>query len=506
MKRMKNMKIIIAVVLIMCCLSGCAQFNDAIGKSTEKNTSTSTDDANKNPDNPSEDDSFSVSLVYDGEPYIPSIPMSAQWTDGSSFHEAAFDKNGIAKIDGLDGDYKVTLSDIPEGYTYNPNIHVTTNRSKNITIELYKYTKPRVGGGGLYNCIKINKLTVYRAELVGPSSVVYFEFTPSQSGTYSIESWTDITQNNVNPLMDEYNGMSAAKYFRGTVDGGGISSTYTKNFKHEIRIDQKMVGNTFTFAVRAESETDFPVNIDFAVQLDGGFKIDWTTSVMMIPEVELKTVNAPSGAKLMNPEIEISKGKYRFDGSLYGLNEDDGYYHRYNEATGKYDGELLFAYITSACRFLELPFTAIEYVGNSALTVTNGTENYKFFIEGGKTRGYFCVNNAEPVIICPCIKNGCGGVCVNGCRDCLPECRTVTAEQKELMMKYGGYADHANNDGMCPVTEELKDFLQKFSVSQRYFNDGNGWVENNGTIDIDSLEDDQWLFACAYYQGFTNLP
>lgn len=72
-------------------------------------------------------------------------------------------------------------------------------------------------------------------------------------------------------------------------------------------------------------------------------------------------------------------------------------------------------------------------------------------------------------------------------------------------MLKGGYADYANSDGLCPVTEELKEFLQKFSVSQRYFNDGNGWIEYNSTSPIDAAEADQWLFACAYYEGFTNL-
>lgn len=484
----------------MCTFSGCGQFNEAVGVSTETPTETPTGNSTDDP----EDNIFSVSLVYNGEPYIPDIPISAQWTDGKSFNEAQFDENGTAKIDGLDGDYKVTLSDIPEGYTYNPNAYVATNRSRNITIELYKYTQPRTGGGGLYNCVKIKKLTVYRAELANSSSMIYFEFTPSESGTYSIESWVDVTSNSVNPLMDVYTGTSAAKFFYSTLDDGGVSSTYTKNFKYEIHIDQKMVGNTYTFAVKAESGTEFPVNIDFAVQLDGGFQENWTTSVLIIPQAKLETISAPAGARLVGPEIQISKGKYRFDGSLYGLNEDDGYYHRYNAATGKYDGELLFAYISSPCRFLEDPFTIIEYHGNSALTVTNGTENYKFFIEGTGTRGYFCVNTSPPPIKCPCIDNGCGGVCVDGCPNCLSECRTVTAEEKKAM-ESGGYANYANDDGLCPVTQELKDFLQKYSVSQRLFNDGNGWVENNGTIDIDSLEDDQWLFACAYYVGFTNL-
>ena len=62
-----------------------------------------------------------------------------------------------------------------------------------------------------------------------------------------------------------------------------------------------------------------------------------------------------------------------------------------------------------------------------------------------------------------------------------------------------GYADWCNADGVVPVTEELAEFLQKFAISQRYFADGDGWVETNSRKSIDAYEDSQWLFACGYY-------
>jgi hypothetical protein len=62
-----------------------------------------------------------------------------------------------------------------------------------------------------------------------------------------------------------------------------------------------------------------------------------------------------------------------------------------------------------------------------------------------------------------------------------------------------GYADVVNRDGKFPVTPELKDFLQEYSISQLLFRDGNGWVEENPNIKVDAMEDDQWLFACGYY-------
>ena len=64
-------------------------------------------------------------------------------------------------------------------------------------------------------------------------------------------------------------------------------------------------------------------------------------------------------------------------------------------------------------------------------------------------------------------------------------------------MGTAGYAAWCNGDGVAPVTGELAEFLQKFSVSQRYFADGDGWAERRG---IHAYEDSQWLFACGYYE------
>ena len=67
-------------------------------------------------------------------------------------------------------------------------------------------------------------------------------------------------------------------------------------------------------------------------------------------------------------------------------------------------------------------------------------------------------------------------------------------------MGKGGYSDYVNTDGCYGVTQELKEFLQKYSISQLLFFDGNGFVETHPTISIFAAEEDQWLFACGYYR------
>ena len=162
--------------------------------------------------------------------------------------------------------------------------------------------------------------------------------------------------------------------------------------------------------------------------------------------------------------------------------------------------DILYAHVSSACRFLSLPFTQIEYQGNKALTVSNATENYKLFIEGFDAlvrNNYFCGGDCVG-----CHNEGeicylSGQVCTvsSGCTKCTVNCNYCPDEAVGVK----GYADYTNSDGVYAVTPELKDFLQKYSVSQLLFFDGNGYVEENPTIKVDAKEEDQWLFACGYY-------
>lgn len=497
---------IIAFILLASLLVSCGQFNEAINDPDEtQTTEETTTDIQTNVE--SNEDEFTVSLMYAGEAYIPKTDISVRWSDGKSVHEAPFGEDGIARVSGLDGDYQVTLTALPKNYTYNPNIYVATNDSKHVIIELFKYKSAKRGGDDEYHCITADGLGVYRCELKSEAQKVFYEFTPKQSGTYTIESWVDITANIVNPLYDAYNGTHAAKYFDRTVDDGGAASTYTKNFKFTIEVDERMLGNTYTFAIKAMSNpANFPVVVDFALQLDGGFEYEWGTSDIIVPKeydtINWTAINELRGDKtsIGNPEKTVN-GRQVFDSDDWGYDEELGCYRKRNEVTGELDGPVLYAYISQPCRFIDTSFTQVEYKGNKVLTVSGGTENYKLFIEGFSALivdppspdigPYFCIGT------CPCRVLGTQeyyGACAPGCPDCSSDCRPCPEEG--LGMK--GYGEYCDENGLVPVTQELKEFLQKYSVSQRLFNDGNGWVETSSGIYAN--EEDQWLFACAYYQ------
>ena len=472
-----------------------------------------------------EDSAFTVSLIYNGEPYSPKIPMSAQWTDQFSVHQAEFDENGVARIEGLDGDFQVTLTALPKDITYNPNAHKATNDDRHIEIELYGVTKLSTRGRGedIYKPIEINGPGVFQVEIEAPNEetgaddVTFYRFIPTRNGVYSVESWVDTTDNKINPQLDVYTGSFASWYFSHTLDDGGAESTYTKNFLHKVQAADENIGVSFAFGVKANSKDNtYPITITFVLQLDGGFEANRPVAPIVVPTEKFKHTPEYEGYTFLYSEDLVTDlvqvpgtadGDYRFsavetkvderaiDGSNYGLNEDDGYYHLFNPSTGKFDGPILYCKITQPSRQLD-PLTQLETY-QATLTLASG--NYKLFIEGfgslladppGDLGPYFCVNG------CPCRETAsCVGACTAECTKCSPDCRRCPAEG----FYNSGYSGYVNSDGVYAVTPELKAFLQELCEEEQYFLDGQGWVESNEEYPIDAKEDDFWLFACGYY-------
>ncbi len=501
---MKQLKTMLAALLALCLLMGmmaCGEYNGPIQRPDESAPAEET--VGEQGTEEGEDTSFSVTLKLNGEPFSPDpeAPFNAQWTDGFSFHAATFDENGTASVEGLDGDYQVTLSSVPEGLAYNPNVHTANNDNRHIEIELYEIVKTRGDGDDLYRCISLNYPGVYQVTLNSADHMVLYEFIPLENGEYSVESWVDVTANDINPLVDVYIGTTAWKQFAYTQDEGGAVSRYTKNFKYEVKVADENIGNAFTFGVKCDSkEGKYPVTVTFVVQFNGGFSWDRTASTLILPTEDFKHAPEYDKSRYEFVGAEIKDGTNNiFDGDRFALNPEDGYYHLIDKATGQPTGPILFAKVSQPCRFFDDAFTTLEYHGNKALTVSDGTENYKLFIEGWSAMmsmgqsmdmGYFCASD------CPCwTSNACPGACVEGCENCTNQCTPCPEES----IGAAGYADYCNTDGCYPVTQELKDFLQKYSISQLLFRDGQGFVETSDVISVFATEADQWLFACGYY-------
>lgn len=510
---MKRIIRIITLLLALLMLSGCVVEEDEKVNSWEaggEDTDGATEATGGEPTGEASNATFSATLVLGGQPFIPAEPVTVQWSDGYQYERAEVDASGKASVTGLDGDYQVTLVNIPDGYTYNPNIYRATNSNRDITIELFELTtiRTRDKGTNYYDdIIEITHTGYYRAEITKENQAVYFQFVPKRSGSYSMESWMDVTAEKYNPILDVHEGSAGYKNPVPTVtDGGGTSSGFTTNFRYVMNVDDSNIGANggilFAFGIRVTSKDGtYPVYVDFALQYDGSYAMESLQSDLIIPSMLPTTTEQKA---IFDRVISESTGAYRgaeitenglkiFKASCYKLNPETGYYHLYSSADDTY-GPVLFANITSPNRFIDKGFSLIEYEGNRNLTLSEGTENYKLFIEGYNSlvaHDYFCIPS------CPCAGGEQHHACVSPCANCTEDCRTCPRE----LVGQQGYADFVNADGRTPVTEELKEFLQKYALAQRLFMDGNGFAETSYTPAFGASEDDQWLFACGYYTG-----
>ena len=427
-------------------------------------------------------------------------------------HIAPVDESGHAVIDGLDGDYNVTLSSVPAGYAYDPNSYTATNNNRNIIIDLYDLNPLRGAGAGLYECYNISETGVYTVTITNESDFSYIQFAPQTNGVYTVESWVSVVDDEVSPICMAYLGTSQYKYGEYRVTDVGVCGSYTRNFIHTVNIADENISSggsqTFTFAIGAENKSSvYPVNLTFAIKRNGGFDINRNKQETIIPThdwsaFDFDSFNALAGGEIVGPETAYpgTTDTMIFDEDNYKVwnisDGGDGVYHvydpeKYPETNGY--GPVLVAYITEACRFIDRSFTTIEDAGNNSLVVSDGTQNYRIFIKGFEAMaagGYFCLTD------CLCHLDGSPLACPAGCPDCNVNCTPATATE----MAVKGYADLVNADGVAPVTPELKEFLQLFSIARGYFADGEGWAETNQQYPVDAYEDSQWLFACGYYK------
>lgn len=556
---MKAFKNFIAIFIAVCTLFSFAacggEYNYAVGGGTHGNGSSGGGNvvAPELDDDPTND--FTVTLKANGESYSPRMEMYARWSDGFSVFTAPIDKNGVARIDGLDGDYRVTLSAVPNEYTYDPNGHIATNDMRNVVLNLYTVNHLAGSGTGKYDCYSFSKTGVYSASIKDSSSAIWFLYAPDKSGTYSIESWVDTTADNINPRLEAYYGsapgwVSDEPFIK--IDEGGALGSFTRNFLYTVQIAKENISSggqvAFTFAIKAESKNNkYPITVTFAVKRDGNFELGGVDNIsgreMVVPKHNFSNYNVAdheygSEYTLKYPEylLEGTTNVYAFDGDRFKVwKESDGgdnFYHVYNkEAYPETDGygPILYANITSTCRFLDRPFSTIEYntsgeIINSALRIKN--KNYKHFIEGYSKlstarefdyglSSYYCVAT------CPCHKakldaaqaaldagaEGAqelyaealkGWACTAACTACTSSCSRCPEE----LIGHEGYQHYANSKGLVAVTEELKEFLLGYATKQTFFYDGRGTLEvkPTGGKYYQAKAESGWLFACLYYE------
>ncbi|MBQ8720530.1 MAG: hypothetical protein IJY65_05815 [Clostridia bacterium] len=281
-----NALIILLVISLFSCGTYQPPANDSTGGDTEGDSGGNENGGNENEGESSgggsgEDTSstdFTVSLVLNGQAFIPKREVTVRWTGENQVVTAKVDENGVATAKGLDGDYNVTLSGLGDAYAYDPNAHTASNLRRNIIIEVFEviYPMTSASGSNYYgDVIEISEMGVYRVKLTS-SKPVYYQFVPLSAGSYVIESWVDTTSNTVNPICDFHQGSVAYKNPTPVVyNDGGYSSTYTKNFSFTPLVDKANLSGqgsvVFCFGVHATLREgtiskDNPVYVDVYVR------------------------------------------------------------------------------------------------------------------------------------------------------------------------------------------------------------------------------------------------
>ncbi len=447
---MKRIISFLLTLVLLFALCGCVEEYNAITSSGTQNGSSSSAPTEDSSDGEQPvTDGFTVKLVlFDGGEMPELDGISAVWTGRSQVYSAPFERTGVATSTKPDGEYSVTLSATPQGYTYDPNIYKVSNKSKSVDIVLYKI-REMSGSGGMTDsaCYKLPSAGTYRFPFARAEQQVGFVFTPTQSGTYRFSTLMDVTANEITATFYKH----AVQFINPqeiTSTNGAVTNTYTKNFIVNVDIPEDELGQAHYFSIKIHSLSDkvYPVSIDVRLERPDDYvrPNDW--SVAEVPEniaqatvVEGKTFRFMAALN-RNTLDQKQVGSYTAEGKFQPLIGSDGYY-RVND--GVNDGNID-----------NNPVLYAKLVGPIAGVLAEGMD-YEL------------------------VRYKLGNVMV------------------DYTAFYEAHAAKTNADGCIPVTAALQEYLYNFSVSNQYFWDGNGWAETNGNQKSD--EDSQWLFACGYY-------
>lgn len=456
---MKKILICISFLLTLLSLVGC------VGETNSGNGNGSGTGPDINGGGDNIDDSnlieYTAKIYRNGRLWVPNMDIYAIFYNESSTTRVLIDGfTGEAIFKG-DGEYSVHLSTVPTGYTYDPNAYIVTpqHTEANINLEaIQQYTSGTGARSPMSQAYRIEKNGFYTVDIASPSSLVYFQIKPSMPGEYQIESVSDIYDDSINPTLYFFDGHQTWRDENNPYivnDGGtSLSGGYTKNFTYNLTWDVSQISQWQNFAIQAEQKySDYPIKVSFRVKYIGEYHMDYPDRYPVYPTAEILDVMVDEGTTL-KAVSDVSPNFDQFK-TIYDANED--VWRKYDETAQNNYGARLVAYVNTTIPSLDFSFQTI--IGHEVFGLSIGDECFDYFLFGTGPL-------TDPVSGAPLIYQG------------------------------NSYAAHCNDQGVCYVTNELKDFLQRIVIQRNYFFDGQGLLEGNG---YSSGQDNQWLFACGYY-------
>ncbi|MBD5632301.1 MAG: hypothetical protein HDP34_03615 [Clostridia bacterium] len=412
--------------------------------------------------------------VFDpnNRPYNPGLDeISVVWRSESGIVRRALGADGTANAGELEGEsYSVYLEGLPNKYSYRCGNITATQEERKTEIKLMDVKAPERGNGTTRyedSAYIMHYDGMYRIEVAKEGKEYWCRYTPTQAGWYSITSWVNVYEDEIDPTVTTYYGDQVGPVREKVTDGGySLRGGFTKNFRFECQIDRLEVGNPFIFTVTAISKSNtYPINVDFEIYYEGEFSNpDLDVRPYRAKEAKVKAAEKEPDERLVYADL----GTKTFDMDNYKYNEDTGFYHRYSmelygDGSYRYGagyGPILMCYITKS-----IPSYSITtlYNANAVGDPQNPMNLLKM---------YHC---------------------------------WLESEQKYVTLNYEDciridYYKVCNSDGLCYVTQELKEFLDSFANNQSFWTDG--YAQNTGTPEANGYfakRDALWLFACGYY-------
>ncbi len=409
-------------------------------------------------------EAFTVKLYTTDGGELPSLlGIRAIWTstEGGDIYQAEFDETGKATCYGPDGEYRITLSKTPSGYTYNPNIYFADNQTTDRTIDLYPLRSLTGGAGNRPpDHAQVRTTGAYRFTFDTPDSEIFFVFGAHYSGKMCFESLLDVTANEISPIFYKLNVNHIAyneNSKRTEIIGGGASNTYTKNFKFEGELSDSQ-DMLFIIGVDTVNPNAFPVSIDVLIQKTGEYTD--TDSIYEDPGLDIENIpvaDLPSGTftSIADYNNQLTGAK-SFDERMV-VEKDGKYYYNAN-------------------------YNQKDEFGVDLTPVADESKQL-YVVLTRDVMGIFETYDRQ------------GGHANKG---------ITYFEIRQRLGKYdytafiAAYEAKVNSDGSYPVNNDLKQYLVDFNNHKQMFYDGHGSVESMGT-GYTAYKESGWLFVCGFY-------
>lgn len=382
---------------------------------------------------PGENDYVATVKYPDGSPVTGDVYV--QWcTSTSCSMSVKVNDQGVAFTSDLtDQQYYVHVTNVPSGYAYNPNGYPVDADNKVTTITLSTITAYTEGDGSKYAegtdlGPYVVSEGVYDVILTKDDSYKYFAFKPSHPGKYLIESWDSSKDPKLEVFGNNVSFIPDEPIEDGVYDN---VSDVNYNFKMELDIASKDYGaeNSGYTIVLGVTVNDSNKNAQFPLNIECIEQYDFYTNDGNQGGANVVTAKEVPSVYTRPENVRIAV--LELDGSEVAYyNEEDGFYHLNSS-----DGPVLMANISKSND---------KWLSESLTDKQNGEGGARAFIIDGQNYNQFL----------------------------------------------DAYEKVVNEDGLCPVTKELKDFLSLFMQK-----------DLDGILSYFHMtyNENSWMACCSYY-------